>query len=649
MEDIDFYEDEPVTPTFRGESSGSSKDITILLLGETGVGKSTFINAFANYLCHENMQDALQNVICLIPSYFTHSDPQTFKTTLVTLGKPDSNEKTGGESGTQSPKCYTFETGEGTVRLIDTPGIGDTDGTNMRNLLAFISQYKEINAICILLKPNSARVSVVFQYCIFELLKNLNKTASQNILFLFTNSRSTFYAPGDTAPTLTKILDTIKNRPPHVSIQFGPQNVYCFDNEAFRFLMAKAPPNNLRFSAENERDYGASWERGVTTCQAMMRYIRELPPHPVEDMISVSNARISIQALTQPLAEISMQIAESVRLCEIQKKRVKEFQGNIEELRKELFTPAVDIITTPLAHPRTVCGHADCCETVNVNGVKKTHYKSVCHNHCYLANDDSNVLGNKGLLDCKAFNKYVNIGETARYRPDSFHPDNELSVGEDGLVEGFTAEREKSENCFQCGHSYQVHLHIESVTERRNIKVRDEAKQSRINSDEEKKRVQEAMVRDLEKTIAQWKKENEEINRCLSIFACFLSHNALTPFNDAYEDYLKYLIENHKQSHSAEIRANALHLENSLQHYRQEKDTFAKAYAQRKSGADISAKAVTQAVESLFKLEKSGPKIKNFLELMKEVRKAAHAEHAEVKVETSRPGIRSRLKRWIFG
>lgn len=49
----------------------NSEEINILLLGESGVGKSTFINSFANYMKHENFEDVQQNNLrVLIPARF---------------------------------------------------------------------------------------------------------------------------------------------------------------------------------------------------------------------------------------------------------------------------------------------------------------------------------------------------------------------------------------------------------------------------------------------------------------------------------------------------------------------------------------------------------------------------------------------------
>lgn len=142
---------------------------------------------------------------------------------------------------------------------------------NLKHLLSFLSNYRELNAICVLLKPNNAKVGVVFKYCILELLTHLNKSASENILFLFTNSRGTFYKPGDTAKPLRKVLQDIRSRPPHVEIKFEQENYFCFDSEAFRYLVAKSAPNNVVFDSGAHADFEKSWQRSVSECQRLFK------------------------------------------------------------------------------------------------------------------------------------------------------------------------------------------------------------------------------------------------------------------------------------------------------------------------------------------------------------------------------------------
>uniref|UniRef100_A0A6P7GTK9 Uncharacterized protein LOC114346594 n=1 Tax=Diabrotica virgifera virgifera TaxID=50390 RepID=A0A6P7GTK9_DIAVI len=108
-----------------------NSDINILLLGASGVGKSTFINAFANYLTFIDIEEAKYNApMVLIPSKFTIFDKEGDMHDITT-GDPDKNEYIQtGESATQDVKTYVFPIMDGAIkiRLIDTPGMADNRG-----------------------------------------------------------------------------------------------------------------------------------------------------------------------------------------------------------------------------------------------------------------------------------------------------------------------------------------------------------------------------------------------------------------------------------------------------------------------------------------------------------------------------------------
>lgn len=83
------------------------------MLGETGVGKSTFINALVNYLMFENIDDAAKDLQFVIPTSFSVYDDATNDMKECVFGDPDENEcadKT--QSCTQACKCYNFQIGE---------------------------------------------------------------------------------------------------------------------------------------------------------------------------------------------------------------------------------------------------------------------------------------------------------------------------------------------------------------------------------------------------------------------------------------------------------------------------------------------------------------------------------------------------------
>ena len=155
----------------------------------------------------------------------------------IAFGSDSNEELKDGQCATQFPREYSIETETTRYHLIDTPGIGDSRGIdqdkeNFDNILAFLSCYDKINAVVVLLKPNSARLIIAFKFCVLELLTHLHKSLVTNIIFAFTNSRGTFYRPGDTLPVLKQLLKEKK-----IDITLSPKTCFYFDNEAFRYYL----------------------------------------------------------------------------------------------------------------------------------------------------------------------------------------------------------------------------------------------------------------------------------------------------------------------------------------------------------------------------------------------------------------------------
>src|SRR4051794_19899795 len=108
---MNFFNNLPSSSS--GGSAGTQgTEFNILLLGETGAGKSTTINAFANYLKYEDFEDAIhEDFVELISSKFALPDPNTGEALIITSGSDDNEAGVDdqlGKSSTLDPRSYKF-------------------------------------------------------------------------------------------------------------------------------------------------------------------------------------------------------------------------------------------------------------------------------------------------------------------------------------------------------------------------------------------------------------------------------------------------------------------------------------------------------------------------------------------------------------
>ncbi|PAV59065.1 hypothetical protein WR25_10769 [Diploscapter pachys] len=310
-----------------------AKELNILILGETGVGKSTWINSFANYLTYKTLREAeAGEQVYLIPSKFTFTDSE-LNQKVISVGESKNESFKTGESCTQNPVSYVFYTGNRMIRLIDTPGIEDArdpamDDRNFNAILQYIANVPEIHGICILLKPNNYKLTISFRYCINELLTHLHISAAVNIAFCFTNARSTFYRPGDTLPPLKKFLDDLEqNR--RVKIRTDRETIYCMDNEAFRFLCCLHAGET--FTEDDRKNFETSWTHSVQETNRLLEHFeKDVPPHRVDETVSLNEARTLLLTLAKPLADISQHIQVlDAEITELQKDAFRDFVLNL--------------------------------------------------------------------------------------------------------------------------------------------------------------------------------------------------------------------------------------------------------------------------------------------------------------------------------
>ncbi|CAG8512122.1 11302_t:CDS:1, partial [Acaulospora colombiana] len=538
--------------------SADNEEINILLLGETGVGKSTFINAFANYLKFDSLDDAKSgDMEVLIPSKFTLTN-ENYEQRVIQVGEQvdDGEQLENSEmSATQKCKYYAFYAANKVIKLIDTPGVGDTrgvdqDAKNFENVLLYISNYQNLNGICILLKPNNSRLTAVFKYCILSLLTHLHKSAKDNIVFCFTNSRGTFYRPGDTLPPLIKQLNTLKDNS-GVEIKVRKETTFCFDNESFRFLAATM--ENVHLPDEDE--YARSWEKSVRESLRLMEHVISRPPHKVKDMLSLNNSRKVIKFLMKPLADIQLFINRSVEQITELKEKVVSSEKTIEELTKSMDDIEYEFNVESLESPINVCTNKKCSEN-----------NTICCKACHIK-IKRNMTGRLFLWFCS-------------------------SIGVDG-------------KCKACGCSWKMHKQVVERETRKPIQITRSEVAEEVNKNKSEAERKQALIENIEFKLACLSSEKERIFGIKNKFVLFLKQNTIALFNDAYDEYVDNLIKLAKIKGEKE-RTRAL--ETLKQEHSELREFMRQGGNSVVSSSVISLEEINRLEKELYDLPLSGKK-----------------------------------------
>ncbi|KAL4954467.1 hypothetical protein BDW69DRAFT_140013 [Aspergillus filifer] len=562
------------------------REVNILILGETGVGKSTFVNAFVNYLTFSSLDDGLKDpkLNCVIPCSFTTQvvdETGRMISEDIVVGK-DSDEADGskGDSATQKATVYPLYFKDTLVRLIDTPGIGDTRGLdqdkkNMANMLSILRNYQNLHGILILLKPNNARLGVMFRFCIKELLTHLHTSAAQNMVFGFTNTRGSNYTPGDTFKPLEALLSEYRNVLPPLS----RSNVYCFDSESFRYLAARKKGIEMG----HMDDYRRSWEHSSQEADRLLTHFRSLRPHHTQETLSLNETRHLIAQLTAPMQQISVAITDTIAKNENQMVELENVQGTMDDLRGKLNIHKTTVLATQLTRPKTVCANPACVENVRDEKTDSEIKlrKKLCHNPCCLRNVPVGKVGTPELVNCTAFNGPM---------------------------------------CSLCKHSWKEHEHILVEYAKRQEAAIDATVQREITTTGSMIKTKKAAIKAIEKNIAELKDEHAAVQTAAARFSLYLKKNSITHYNDATVEYLEHLIKDEKMKvRTGQSRLRLEALEKDLDKYKKFVDTMeqgGKTEDSQKTYAPLNEEGVAKLVQSLYNLPHYGQMLKDLAQVV---------------------------------
>ncbi|XP_064201590.1 uncharacterized protein LOC135260280, partial [Anguilla rostrata] len=217
-----------------GKKDSQKRNRTILIVGETGTGKSSIINMVVNYMLGVKWEDKIRFEIIPDEGTIRQTESQTIAITAYEVF---------GLEELSVPFSLT---------VIDTPGYGDTGGLekdqsisqNLYKLFNSTRGIQQIDVVCLVVKATENRLTPSQKYIFDAILSLFGKNMEKNILTLITFSD--WLMPSEALEAITEsgfpFPKNENNEPAHI----------LFNNISSR-----------KYQKKCENVYKTSWDNGI--------------------------------------------------------------------------------------------------------------------------------------------------------------------------------------------------------------------------------------------------------------------------------------------------------------------------------------------------------------------------------------------------
>ena len=195
------------------ESARNGSTYNMLLIGETGSGKTSFLNLLCNM--NEVVRLGYECVMSgkRLPSFNDVTAENIEALKLQSKTNRSTHYKIQLDSG--------FELG-----VIDTPGFGDTRGLdqdkmNVKNIVEKVNAVTYIHCICLVLNGRQARLTSQLKYVVSEISAILPKSCVYNLILVLTNTSIISQSP------LARSRSELEQ---YLGAEIPKQNLFCIDN-----------------------------------------------------------------------------------------------------------------------------------------------------------------------------------------------------------------------------------------------------------------------------------------------------------------------------------------------------------------------------------------------------------------------------------
>ncbi|XP_010886414.4 uncharacterized protein LOC105020807 isoform X2 [Esox lucius] len=322
-----------------GEKDPNKVNRTVLLVGETGAGKTTMINAMVNYIMGVEREDNIW-----------------FEIT-------NEGNKCQTESQTSEVIAYDIFGFEGcrvpySLTIIDTPGYGDTRGIQedrliterLHDLFRSPKGIDQIDAVGFVVKASTNRLSDRQRYIFDAVLSLFGKDMKNQIVALISNS------DGVPAKNALQALENAK-------IKCAKNK----DNEPVHFLFNNRQ-TEIVTNQKEERAMNLAWEVTKEGMDEFSEFLGKVAPQKLKMTVDVLTNRIQLEAFVNNLQQ-------RIEMIEGKQALLKQTRDELMKHKKEMDESQNFVITVTESYK----------ERVTIEGIftRKAVCCIVCEENCH--------------------------------------------------------------------------------------------------------------------------------------------------------------------------------------------------------------------------------------------------------------------------
>ena len=323
----------------------------MLLIGETGSGKTSFLNLLCNSKLFEELGTSID--VEKFNRIKNYNDLKIEDSTARAMA-----------SKTSEAKFYNTKVCEMRMTVIDTPGFGDSRGlkkdeVNVKKIIDALRHQDYINCVCLVINGRQSRMTASLKYVLAEISTILPREIFNNIIVVFTNNAEPLDCNFD-----IRELDSYFGK--ELDHAFYIENPYC--------RIEKAKQKSGQLSVDRiARSLRKSFVETAETLRSLQETVKDFDDVHTLHFIRLYDKKQEIER------DVIIILASYDQQTKLEKEiKIKEEEVDAALKSKSLYTSfkttreveVVKPVPTPDKRHNTLCGAPECY--------------SNCHLPCYL-------------------------------------------------------------------------------------------------------------------------------------------------------------------------------------------------------------------------------------------------------------------------